>query len=125
MSLIVTIESDDLDAQMMAEELSGSGDVARFTTLWDALASMVENAPSVIVIDTNAVELVGVDVLGIISDTVGPVPIVVCTHDGTELAAHRSLHMGATAHISKYTLGSHVLSSTVNSLIHQRVRIAA
>jgi hypothetical protein len=56
---------------------------------------------------------------------VGPVPIIVCTHDGTELAAHRSLQMGATAHISKFTLGSHVLSNTVDSLIHQRVRIAA
>jgi CheY-like chemotaxis protein len=125
MSLIVTVESDDLDALMMADELSGGDDVVRFSTLWDALAFMVESPPAVIVIDTNAPELAGVDVLGIIFDTIGQVPIVVCTHDGTEVAAQRSLEVGAIAHLSKYTLGSHVLANTVHSLIHQRVRIAA
>ena len=125
MSLIVTIESDDIDAMMMADELSGCGDVVRFTTLWDGLAQMVANPPSVIVIDTNTPALVGVDVLGIILDTVGPVPVVVCTHDDGELAANRSLNSGAVAHLSKFTLGSHVLLNTVSSLIHQRVRVAA
>ena len=86
MPTIATIEDDDIDAILIAEELNGLGRLVRFRSLWEGMASMVEDPPDAIILDLHMDDSPGADAVGLVCGMLPGVPVIVCSDDASEHA---------------------------------------
>jgi len=125
MPIIATIEDDDIDAMLIAEDLCHLGRVVRFKTLWEGMAAMVEDPPDAVVLDLHMSDSPNADCVGLVCGLLPGVPVIVCSDDASEDSAAKSLAGGAVAHLHKAAIGSGRLPMTIDQFLHQHHAVAA